>query len=355
MAEAPEQDDRTEDPTPRRLEQALERGDVAKSTEINTLFVLGGFTLALLVSASPASRSLALDLRGFLANAHLVPGGGAGLVGTGTFALWAGLTALAVPLAMLLLAGFLGGAIQHRPLWTLSQLKPQWSRVSPLSGLKRLLGKEAFAQFVKGLAKIGIVGTVVALLLWNERDRLDAFARLDPAAVLPGTLALAVKLMGGVLAIYAFLALGDAAYQRLTWLRRQRMSKRELKEEYKEMEGSPEVKARLKQIRAARLKKRMMASVPTATVVVANPTHFAVALKYEAGMAAPLCVAKGVDALALRIRAVAEEHRVPIVENPPLARALHASVDVDEEIPVEHYKAVAEVIGYILRLRQRPA
>src|SRR5215212_9868782 len=188
MADAPEQEDRTEDPTPRRLEQALERGDVAKSTEINTLFVLGGFTLALLVSASPASRSLALDLRGFLANAHLVPGDGAGLAGTGRFALWAGLTALAAPLAMLLLAGFAGGAIQHRPLWTLSQLKPQWSRVSPLSRLKRLAGKEAFAQFVKRLAKIGIVGTVVALLLWNATasthspasTRLPSFPERSP-------------------------------------------------------------------------------------------------------------------------------------------------------------------------------
>jgi flagellar biosynthetic protein FlhB len=131
------------------------------------------------------------------------------------------------------------------------------------------------------------------------------------------------------------------------------MSKRELKEEFKEQEGSPEIKARLRQIRLARVKRRMMKAVPEATVVVANPTHYAVALKYEAGMAAPVCVAKGVDSLALRIRAVAAEHGVAVVENPPLARALHATVEIDDEIPVEHYKAVAEVIGYVLRLRRR--
>ena len=189
----------------------------------------------------------------------------------------------------------------------------------------------------------------------GERDRFEGLANLEPAALLPTLLALCVKLMGGILAVYAFLAVGDGVYQRLAWLKRQRMSKRELKEEFKETEGNPEIKAKLKQIRTARVKRRMMAAVPTATVIVTNPTHYAVALKYERGMAAPVCVAKGVDAIALRIRAVASEHDVAVVENPPLARALHATVEIDQEIPVEHYKAVAEVIGTILRLRRRPA
>jgi flagellar biosynthetic protein FlhB len=219
--------------------------------------------------------------------------------------------------------------------------------------MKRIFGREAFIQFLKGLLKIVIVGAVAATVLWNERDRLDGLARLEPVALMPAVLALCVKLLIGVLAIYAFLALGDAVYQRISWINRQRMSKRELKEEYKEQEGSPEIKARLRQIRAARVKKRMMKAVPEATVVVTNPTHYAIALKYEKGMGAPICVAKGVDSLAMRIRAVATEHGVAIVENPPLARALHASVEIDDEIPVEHYKAVAEVIGYVLRLRRR--
>jgi flagellar biosynthesis protein FlhB len=171
--------------------------------------------------------------------------------------------------------------------------------------------------------------------------------------LLSALLALATKLLGGVLAIYAFVAIGDGVYQRISWYQRQRMTKRELKEEFKESEGNPEIKARLRQIRTLRLKKRMMAAVPKATVVVTNPTHFAVALRYESGMAAPVCVAKGVDSLALRIRTLATEHGVPVIENPPLARTLHAAAKVDEEIPVEHYKAVAEVIGYVLRLRRR--
>jgi len=129
------------------------------------------------------------------------------------------------------------------------------------------------------------------------------------------------------------------------------MSKQEIKDEYRQTEGDPTVKAKIRQVRTERARRRMMAAVPEATVVIANPTHFAVALKYESGkMAAPVCVAKGVDALALRIREVAEEHEVPVVENPPLARALYASVEIDEVVPPEHYKAVAQVIGYVMRL-----
>ena len=355
MADTPEKDDRTEEPTQRRLDQAIERGDVAKSQEINTFFVLGGFALAILVLSGPVARTLVLDLRGFLMNAHLVPSDGAGLTAVSRGALMAWAAAVAMPLGAVMLAGLAGGAIQHRPLWSGEPLRPQLSRLSPLSGAKRVFGREAVAQFLKGLLKIVIVGSVAGAVLWSERDRLDAFARLDPGALLVATLSLATKLLGGVLAIYAFLAIGDAIYQRVSWRNRQRMTQRELKEEFKETEGSPEIKARLRQIRLTRLRKRMMAAVPKATVVVANPTHYAVALQYETGMAAPLCVAKGVDGLALRIRAVAAEHGVPVVENPPLARALHASVDLDEEIPVEHYKAVAEVIGYVLRLRRRPS
>ena len=133
------------------------------------------------------------------------------------------------------------------------------------------------------------------------------------------------------------------------------MSLRELKEEFKQSEGDPTIKGKLKQIRQQRSRKRMIAAVPKASVIITNPTHFAVALQYDRGMPAPICVAKGVDALALKIREIAGEHRIPIVENPPLARALHATVEVDQPIPPEHYKAVAEVIGYVMRLRRAVA
>ncbi len=144
----------------------------------------------------------------------------------------------------------------------------------------------------------------------------------------------------------------DYLFQYRQWFERQKMSLREMKEEFKQTEGDPLVKGKIRQLRQARMRKRMMAAVPKASVIITNPTHYAIALQYERGMEAPICVAKGVDTIALKIREVAGEHKIPIVENPPLARALHATVEIDEEIPAEHYKAVAEVIGYVMKLRR---
>jgi flagellar biosynthetic protein FlhB len=166
---------------------------------------------------------------------------------------------------------------------------------------------------------------------------------------------LTFKLMGAVVAILAFVAAGDYLFQYRQWYERQKMSLQDMKEEFKQTEGDPRVKGKLKQLRQSRARRRVIAAVPQATVIITNPTHYAVALKYERGMGAPLCVAKGMDALALKIREVASEHSIPIVENPPLARALHAAVEIDKEIPAEHYKAVAEVIGYIMKLRRSVA
>jgi flagellar biosynthesis protein FlhB len=355
MSEEAENDDRTEEPTQRKLEQAIEKGDLARSQEIGTFFVLCGFTLALVVTAGSASSGAMLTLRSFLMNAHQVPAETGAIYTVTTTGVLAGFKAVAMPLLFILAAALAGSLIQHMPVWTFEPMSPKFSRLSPMAGAKRILGKEGMANFVKGLAKLLIVGVVVSVVLWGERDRLDNFARMDVTALMPATLALTVKLMASVLAIYAILAIGDFGYQRYSWLQRQRMTKQELKDEYKSTEGNPEIKAKLRQIRAQKARKRMMMAVPRATVIVTNPTHFAVALQYEPGMAAPICLAKGVDAIALKIREVAGAHDVPIIENPPLARALYATVQIDDEIPAEHYQAVAEVIGYVLRLKGRRA
>ena len=177
--------------------------------------------------------------------------------------------------------------------------------------------------------------------------------RFDPMSILNLTKTISVQLMGTVVAALALVAALDYLFQYRQWFERQKMSLEEIKEEYKQSEGDPHIKGRIRQIRHARMKKRMMAAVPTASVIITNPTHYAVALKYDRGMPAPICVAKGVDALALKIREIATANNIPIVENVPLARALHATVDIDDEIPVEHYHAVAEVIGYVMRLKGR--
>jgi flagellar biosynthesis protein FlhB len=178
---------------------------------------------------------------------------------------------------------------------------------------------------------------------------------VDPALILPDFQALGLKVFGAVVAIVTIIALADYVYQRNRWWNRLKMTVQEVRDEYKQMEGSPEIKGRIRAIRNERSRQRMMANVPSATVVITNPTHFAVALKYDKDMPAPVCVAKGADDVAFRIREMAKEHDVPIVENPPLARALFASVDIDGTIPTEHFKAVAQVIGFVMRMRPKAA
>jgi flagellar biosynthetic protein FlhB len=353
VAEDSEQEDHTEDPTERKLQQAIERGDVARSTEVNTWFVLAGGALAILAASESSASSLTATLKGMLANAHRMPADQGGLMSYGVYAATATLGAMAAPFILMIVMALAGSMIQHRLLFTTEPMAPKLSRLSPMAGLKRMFGTEALVQFFKGLAKLIIVGAAMGVAVWPERARLESFVMLDVMALLPATRDEALKLLTAVLSIYAFVAGGDYLYQRITWYNRQKMSKQELKDEFKSTEGNPEVKAKLRQLRARAARKRMMQKVPQATVVVMNPTHFAVALRYEKGMAAPVCLAKGLDAVALRIRAVAEENEVPVVENPPLARALYKAVDLDQEIPVEHYKAVAEVIGYVMRFRRR--
>jgi len=166
------------------------------------------------------------------------------------------------------------------------------------------------------------------------------------------TTGLTLKLLGAVVAMLAVAAIADYLFQYRQWFQRQKMSLQEMKEEFKQSEGDPHIKGKIRQLRQARMKKRMMAAVPKASVIITNPTHYAVALSYERGMPAPICLAKGVDTLALKIREIAGKHDIPIVENVALARALHATVEIDDEIPVEHYQAVAEIIGYVMGLKR---
>ncbi len=352
MAEQSEENEKSEDPTQKRLDEALERGDVAKSQEVSSWFVLAGATLMLMVFGGPMSSSLKATLGGLISNAHRIPtDGGAlqrlfGRLGVEVIA------AVAIPILLIALFAIGGNMIQHRLVWSGEGLKPKFSKVSPAAGLKRLFSKTALMNFVKGLIKIALIGSVLAYLLWPERKRLDTMVTLDAAAILPYTSVFALKMFGFVVIIMAFVAAADYFFQYRTWYERQKMSLREIKEEFKQTEGDPAIKARIRRIRETRMRKRMMAAVPEASVVIMNPTHFAVALKYERGDNAPVCVAKGIDNIALKIREVAEANRVPVVENPPLARALHATVEIDQEIPAEHYRAVAEVIGYVMRLRR---
>ena len=349
---ADEDSEKTEDPTQKKLDEAIQKGDVAKSQEVGTWFVMASGTLVLMAFSSNMGNSLSTTMRGLLANSWQIPVDGMGLrllyesIGVHLLA------AMAVPILLLVLAAIAGNIIQHRLVWSANRFRRSCPRSRRWKAPSACSPMQAIANLIKGIVKILVLGGVLTALMWPERYRIMAMVRTDPTAILPVTRSLSLKLMGAVVAIMAVVAVADFLFQYRRWYEKQKMSLRDIKEEFKQSEGDPIVKGKQKQIQQQRSRKRMMAQVPKAAVVITNPTHYAIALQYERGMEAPICVAKGVDAVALKIRAIAEEHRIPTVENPPLARALHATVELDQAIPPEHYKAVAEVIGYVMRLRR---
>lgn len=353
MAEQTEDNEKTEDPTHKRLEEARNKGDVAKSQEVNAWFLMLAITLVIALFAPDMAGSLADALRGYLAGAatiQLAPDNLGNLTAKLGVAV---LAAVGLPLLLLAIGGAAGHLVQHGLLFTSEPMRPKLSKISPFAGAKRLFSTTSVVNFLKSLAKLGIVGLAMTLVLWPDRDRLDTLMSGDPIESLKLTRDMSVKLMMAVIAVLSVLAALDYSYQRHSWWKKQRMSVKELRDEHKQFEGDPQIRAKLRQVRVERGRKRMMANVPRASVVITNPTHYAVALHYEKGMSAPVCLAKGVDLVAARIREIAKENGIPLVENPPLARALHAGVDIDGEIDPEHYRAVAEVIGFVMRLETK--
>ena len=345
--------EKSEDPTQKRLEDAHERGDVVKSQEVSTWFVIAGATLILLVFSNTMFTSLSATFRGLLANAHDIPMNGQGVLSITSRLASETFMAVALPFALLVLAAIGGNLVQHRLVWSAQPLRPSLSKISPIAGLGRMFSKQALANFAKGIAKLALIGSVMTALMWPLRLRFESLVMTDLASLLAVIRSLSLEILGTVVAILAIVAAADYLFQYRQWFERQKMSMQELKEEFKQTEGDPTIRAKIRQMRQQRMGKRMMAAVPEASVVITNPHHYAVALKYEPGMNAPVCLAKGVDLIAMKIKEVAGEHEVPIVENPPLARALHATVEIDDEVPPEHYKAVAEIIGYVMKLRRR--
>lgn len=349
----PEQSEKTEDPSQKRLEDAHKKGDVVKSQEVTTWFMILGSALIFAFVAPFTSAQIMTSLGDYLGRADLYEVGGPGFnqfVYGATISL---LSALLIPMILLALCGIAGNMVQHRMVFSAENLKPKFSKVSPLAGTKRLFSSEALVNFGKGLFKLVVFSTIMVLVVWPDRDRLSTIMTADPIVTLELFQEIGIKIFIATLIAITIVALLDYIYMRHKWWQRQMMTVKEVRDEYKQMEGDPHVKGRIRQIRMERSRKRMMAAVPDATVVVTNPTHFAVALKYDKDMAAPQVLAKGVDAIALRIRGLAKDHDIPIVENPPLARALYAGAEVGETIPAEHFKAVAQIIGYVMRLKNR--
>jgi flagellar biosynthetic protein FlhB len=356
MADDRDDASKTEEPTSKRLDEARKRGQVAMSREVNNWFVLLAATLALAFLAPGIGHDLKRLMVRFLGGAHELPADGAGLrdelLGV---SLATGLAIGPVMLAILV-AGIASGVVQVGWLMAPEAMKPDLGKISPLKGFSRLFSTASVVEFVKGIVKMAAVGAAAWFVLAPELDVISLYVARAPEASLAALGALVLKLLIAVVAVMTLIAAFDLVYQRIRLRRELMMTRTEVRDEYKEQEGDPAVKAKLRQIRAERSRRRMMQAVPKADVVITNPTHYAVALKYDREtMEAPILVAKGFDRIALKIREIAQENDVPVVENPPLARALHAAVELDQPIPPEHYRVVAEIISYVWKLRSRGA
>ena len=357
MAEDDDQSNKTEEPTSRRLEEARKNGDVAKSADLASWASLAGVAGSIAIAGGWACQDLAGRLLPFVQSPDAFNLEGGGAVDVFRQAIIAGAPALILVLGAGMVCGVAGNVIQQGFLFAPNRLKPDLSKLSPIEGFKRLFGIDGFAQFVRSVVKIVIVAWVAWASLGPHARDLESLEGISPAGILPFAAQLLRSL---VIAVMTFLGAGamiDWIWQRQRFMTRMRMSREELKEEIRQSDGDPHIKAKLRQIRNERARKRMIQQVPKATVVIANPTHYAVALRYVQGETeAPICLAKGVDQVALRIREVAEAAGVPVIEDPPLARALYAAVEIEETIPVGHYQAVAKIIGFVLgRARQRAA
>ena len=354
MAEGTDKDDKTEEPTPRKLEQAREKGDIIYSAEVSAALSLIAATAVIAFMSGPIAKSVAEGFIGFIAMPDQFSADPGSLRAIAFAIVIKLLSVFGLASLALAGAGLAARYLQDRPTFNAERLSPSIDKLDPAKGFKRVFGKAAVSAFLKSLAKLAIVGAAMAWALWPRDASIERSPLMDVHALLPYVRDRAVSMMMALASAAALMAAVDYVFTRQSYMEKQRMSRREIKEEMRQSDGDPLVKAKLQQIRRERSKRRMLAAVPKASVVITNPTHYAIALRYEPGETpAPICLAKGVDAVAQRIREVAEEHDIPIVENPPLARALFATADLDQPIPREQYEAVAKIIGVVMRLAGR--
>ncbi len=342
------------DPTPRKLEEARKKGDVVKSADVAGLLILAVGAMILLNMGGRISRELMAYSQGFLEKSHEISVDGGALQRLAFDIMWHVGLAMFALLGAMSVAAIIGHAGQTGLLIAVEKIMPKPDKISPIAGFKRLFGKEALIQFAKILLKVIILGIVAYNVISKHITSVENLQNLEPIAFGGVIGAILKELLINLLVVLGIFAGADYFVQRMNFMKRNKMSKHEMKEEYKQTEGDPMIAGKLKQIRMERARKRMIQNVPKASVIITNPTHFAVALQYEAGVtAAPICLAKGVDRVALKIREIAGEHDIPIFEDPPLARALDKHVVIDEVIPVEYYEAVAKIIGMILNIANK--
>ncbi len=349
MSDSPDQGSKTQQPTDKKINDALDKGNTPFSREAPIVGSMLGILLIVVLLADRASGELAVMLARFLEQ----PGNwtlaanedGASLLHAISRRLF---VVLAPVFALLLATGLIAALIQSRPRLVLERIRPKASKLSLVQGWKRIFGQQGAAEFAKALAKLAIVSGVSALILKTEYHGLVSAMYVEPFAVPVTMQGVAARLLSGIVMISVLLAIADVAWSRYSWRKQLMMTHQEIKDEQKQSDGDPLVKSRLRSLAKDRTRRRMMAAVPQATLVVANPTHYAIALKFRRGRDdAPIVLAKGKELLALKIREIAGQHAIPVIEDKPLARSMFDAVEVNQMIPEEFYEAVAKLIFYI--------
>ena len=353
VAEDDDEASKTEEPSERKISKAKEEGDIAISQEAKSFIMLLGMLIVVWLLLpylgkwylnltfkfieNPAEIPIDLQhIRVLLLNVSL------GI-----------LKILALPFLIFMIFGVAASIAQTGFVYAPKKLLPDWNKLNIFAALPKFINMKKVVESLKGIVKIVVVSYVAYLVIRPDLAKFELLPTMETSGILSFIHNIVVLLLFSVAIAVLVIAIADYAYQKYSHLKKLRMTKQEVKDEYKQVEGDPLVKSRIRQVRMERARRRMMDNVPKADVVIVNPTHYAVALEYKMDtMEAPVVLAKGIDNIALRIKAIAEEHEIPVVENPPLARALFASAELDQTIPPEHYKAVAEVIGYVMQLKK---
>lgn len=347
---------KTEEPTERKLRKAREQGNVPKSKEVNNLFMLGAMLGAIILTLPPAFEGLMniyggvfTEVGGWRANTEDAAGGLAAMV-VGE-ALWD----LIPTFLLFMVVALVGGMIQTGPMLSTHPIEPKLNKISLIKGFERMFSLKTLAEFLKTLFKMAVIGAAIYFVLFSARDALLITPDQTVLGVVAVVQSLLIRILLAAMAIMVLLAIVDFLFQKSQFTEEQKMSRKELRDELKETEGDPHIKARQRQIRMERARARMMQAVPEADVVITNPTHFSVALSYkpEEGMMAPVILAMGADHLAMRIREIATEHDIPLYEDPPLARGLYSTAEIGAEIPLDLYEATAKVIAFVMSLKKK--
>jgi flagellar biosynthetic protein FlhB len=343
--------DKTEQPTSKKREDARQKGQIAQSREIPSVLVLLGGLSVFFFAGNWMSTQL-MDLsRDIFAHLHY-PQMDVTITQKLLWSWFGKIVFLLSPLlGAIIIAGIFANVSQNGFLIVKESLVPKFSKLNPISGLKRLVSVRALIELLKSILKLTIIGVIAYLLLKNEISRIQALVGLDIAHVLSFLNRIALKIGFFTCLVLAFLAGLDLLFQRWQHERDLRMSKQEIKDEHKQMEGDPAVKARIRSLQRRQAMRRMMEEVPRATVIITNPTHLSVAIKFEKSMDAPQVVAKGAGPIAMRIREIATQNDVTIIEQKPLARALYKDVEIGQFIPFDLYQSVAEVLAYVYRIK----